>query len=389
MKKRRPLKGLRTRRRANGTTRMWWEPSAAERDHGIEPVELDADRPTWSERRARELNDEAAATVTGKARRGPGGKTMTALIARYRRDPMFTSKKDKTRRGYLGFLRIIERKWGGHAVISFTKPVLREWYLANTRERGETMAARLNAMMSVLFGYAELVGWRAEGSNPCSHLKVKANPAKRSRTAGWGELDALIAAAHQLDLPDIAMAIRLSTFQGQRQRDVITARPADFDSWPARRGDRIEQVLAWKVLRSKNGTLGLVEIHPELLADLRDLLDRRDNCDVLLLDNRTGTPFTEDSFQRRWRDVRALAAQTCPSITAPGSQLQFRDLRRTFGVWARDGGASVDDTADVLGNSAAQDAMLEDTYMPPSFETASRAVRAISRPTPKKKRKRA
>ena len=61
--------------------------------------------------------------------------------------------------------------------------------------------------------------------------------------------------------------------------------------------------------------------------------------------------------------------------------LQFRDLRRTFGVWARAGGAIKEDVADVLGNTADTDPELGEVYMPPQFTTASRAVMAVKRPT--------
>lgn len=71
------------------------------------------------------------------------------------------------------------------------------------------------------------------------------------------------------------------------------------------------------------------------------------------------------------------------------ASLQFRDLRRTFGVLSRAGGASADDTGDVLGNSAATNPRLRQTYMPPSLTTASRAVAAIGRPLPSSERKKA
>ena len=85
-------------------------------------------------------------------------------------------------------------------------------------------------------------------------------------------------------------------------------------------------------------------------------------------------------------EVRAEAATHCPTILhAP--QLQFRDLRRTFAVWAKSGGASDDDVGDVLGNTAALDPRLQETYMPASFDTATRAVLSVQRPAPKQRKK--
>ena len=106
----------------------------------------------------------------------------------------------------------------------------------------------------------------------------------------------------------------------------------------------------------------------------------RDGQVYLLIDPATGNPYSGDLFRKRWSKVRKAAAETCPTLTARGNALQFRDLRRTFGVWARMAGASKDDIADVLGNSAGQDPTLAGVYMPPSFYTALRAVDAVQRP---------
>ena len=103
----------------------------------------------------------------------------------------------------------------------------------------------------------------------------------------------------------------------------------------------------------------------------------------LLVDEATGEAYTDDLLRRRFIAVRAAAARTRPSLLRPN--LQLRDLRRTFGVLARAGGGLREDVGDVLGNSAAVDPLLNETYMPASFETASRAVLSIVRPVAAKK----
>eukprot|EP00919_Chromeraceae_sp_WS-2016_P079842 GHVR01188887.1.p1 GENE.GHVR01188887.1~~GHVR01188887.1.p1 ORF type:complete len:110 (-),score=14.87 GHVR01188887.1:181-510(-) len=50
--------GLRQRRRANGSWRVWWEPNQSARDLGFDAVELNADRATWSVREAKRLNED-------------------------------------------------------------------------------------------------------------------------------------------------------------------------------------------------------------------------------------------------------------------------------------------------------------------------------------------
>lgn len=379
----RKIPGLRHRQRADGSWRVWWEPGATARAAGQKPVELDADRPTWSERQAEALNARSGKKGT-TAPLGSASRSIAALINVYRRDPEFLDKKPKTRASYTANLRIIEAKWGPHRVAEFSKAVLRDWYQANRAARGDAQALALHRMMSILFSFAELKGWRAEGSNPAFRIKAR-TPRPRNRVATWDELDALIAAADAAGLPSVGTAALLSALQGQRQTDVIAATRDQFHKVTMPGGDQ-PSVWAWRVDRSKRGTLGLMRLHPIVQHRLMPRLIHADPDACLLGDERNGTPYHEELFQRRWREVRATAAQHQPSLTG-ADQLQFRDLRRTFAVWAKAGGATDDDVGDVLGNTAALDPRLQETYMPPSFETASRAVLTIRRPQPEKRRK--
>lgn len=384
------IAGLRQRRRADGSWRVWWEPNASARELGFSPVELDENRATWSVRQAKQMNEDVARKRSGdtQAPTGPGGRTVSALIHLYKRDAEFTDKKPKTQASYLRNLSIIDKKWGSFPVISFTKPIMREWYITNRTARGETMAVRLIGMMSILFSFAELKGWRPEDSNPCFRLKMKI-PKGRSRVASWDELDAILDAATETGLPSVGTAALMSALQGQRETDVLAATCGLFKQITTAAGDGQQTVWTWKVDRSKReDTLGLMRIHPIALDRILAHHDADNPDRALLIEERTGRAYDEDLFQRRWKEVRAAAAMHQPSLTGV-NQLQFRDLRRTFAVWSKAGGASDDDVGDVLGNTAAIDPQLQEVYMPPSFETASRAVMSIERPQSQKKRRKA
>lgn len=384
------IPNLRQRRRADGSWRIWWEPSGTAREHGLKPVDLDASKLTWSIRQAKKLNEDASATIAGDAPRavGPGGRTLSALIHAYRRDPEFTDKKPATRTSYEANLRLIERKWGPQPVSAFSKPIMREWYVTLRSTAGETQAVSLIRTMSILFSFAELKGWRAEDTNPCYRLKMK-QPTKRRRVATWAELDALLDASIELDLRVVGTACLMSALQGQRQTDVLEAVKEDFSELtiPLPSGGQ-RQVWAWRVDRSKRGTLGMMQLHPIVLERIEAQLTDEDFDGPILINPRSGRAYDKFAFSDHFDQVRAKAAETLPSLIGQ-DQLQFRDLRRTFSVWARAGGASDDDVGDVLGNSAALDPQLQDTYMPPTFETASRAVLSIARPTPSQERKKA
>lgn len=379
-----PPAGLRERTRADGTTRIWWEPSPAARQLGFAPVDLDENRPTWSRRQAeRLLADVARAQRTGR-RDTPraSSRTVDALIADYQRSLAYLEGlRPKTRASYAAHFRLIAEKWGPHQVRDFTKPVMRTWYETLFRTKSAHMAAAQLRAMSILLGHAEMIGWRAEGSNPCYRLRM-VTPAPRARAATWAEVDAITTTADRIGLPSIGTAALLSLLQGQRQTDIILARAGDFTTRITRDGSDRRARIQWTFTRSKRGNAAALWLHDEVAPRIAPLLTGATPDRRLLHDEETGKPYTEDSFARRWAKVRAAAIEAESAAGRPTTlaDLQFRDLRRTFGVLSRRGGSTRDDTADVLGNSAATNPRLAETYMPAQLDTASRAVDAIRRP---------
>lgn len=395
-------RGFRTRVRADGSVRCWWEPRAEDRKLGFAAVDLDADRMTWSRRQAEDLNEKVAAAKAegpkGRAKVAAGragARTISALIASYRTSPHFTGKlAEKTRDSYGKLLLQIEEKWGVYRVAEFDKSVINTWYEALYAVKGPRMAQALVRMMSILFARAEVLRWRPENSNPCWRLQI-VTPDPRQRAGAAEELAAIIAGAQALGLPGMEMAIRLAIYQGQRQTDIRAVTRGAFALVPRLfPGEtRVRKVWVWTFVRSKKKNAGGMIVHPDVVPQLRALLadagtagmPRRPE-DPLILDPATGRAYDEFLFNKRWHAILAWAAKPeggdCPGI----SGLQFRDLRRTFGVLARAGGASKDDVGDVLGNSAAVNPILGETYMPASFDTASRAVAAVKSKTPRRGR---
>lgn len=380
---------LRQRQRADGSWRIWWEPRAEDRKLGFEVVELAADRLDWSMREAKRLNAELErAQKAGTRKDAPrsSSRTISDLIQDYQRSVHYTGTlADATRKSYRVLMLQIEDKWGVRRVVDFDKPTMTTWYQTLYHGKGPRIAQALIRMMSILFSHAEnVLGWRPENSNPCLRLKVQ-TPEGRSRVATWPEIDALLAAADAAGLPSMALAIRIGLFQGQRETDVIKATRGAFQLLPVRHeGEAAARpVWVWSLRRSKKSNDGVMAVHDEVIPSLRLALAEtgsaekpRKAADRLLIEERIGRAYDVDLFAKRWAEVRELAAKQIPSVAT----LQYRDLRRTFGVLARAGGASKDDAGDVLGNSAANNPLLGEIYMPSSFHTASRAVAAVQRP---------
>jgi integrase len=381
-------RGLRSRQRADGTVRVWWEPRAADRKLGFTVVELDADRMTWSRRQAQALNDQVAAARAGgpgakaKAVKGrAGGRSVSALIADYRLTPHFKGRlAAKTRDSYGKLLLQIEAKWGVYRVAEFDKATMAAWYRTLFDTRGTRIAQALIRMMSILFAHAEELGWRPDNSNPCMRLKL-VTPVVRSRAGTAAELEALLAAADAIGQPGMGLAIRLAVYQGQRQTDIRQAQRSAFSLRDLPTGKR---AWVWQFVRQKRGTPATLVIHQAVVPQLRGAL-ADPSAEHLIRDASTGRPYDEFLFNKRWRAIRDWAADPEKGGCGQIGDLQFRDLRRTFGILARAGGASRDDVGDVLGNSAAVNPQLGEVYMPASLETASRAVAAV--PMPRRARK--
>lgn len=379
------IKRLRQRQLASGKWRVWWEPEGAVRKLGFEPVDLDAARATWSARQAKQLNEDVDRARRGESltpRAPAGGRTISALIEIFKGSRQFLERKEATRAGYIWHMGVIEKKWGDALVKDFTKPVMNQWYEALLKTGKTTLATSMLRHMSILFSFAELIGWRAECSNPCQKLRLKV-ARKRKRHATWPEFDALLDAADRLGFMAMKCGIAQAVLSSQRQLDVIGTSIDGIRTvtLPDVLGRPVE-CLAWELVRSKRDNYGIMPLHGDLAPLVRAQMGDR-TTGPLLIDEATGAPYSGDLFRKRWAAIRTEAARKCPSLTTPGNPLQFRDLRRTFGVWARAGGASREDIGDVLGNSAATDPQLGEIYMPPSLTTTARAVFSIVRPTEK------
>ncbi len=386
---------LRERQRTDGSWRVWWECEAAVKKLGFASVDLDAKAPLKAAREARRLNDEVdQARRTGSAPRAKRGPVCIEDVAEdFRRSVQWDLLAAKTRDSYGKGFRLIITKWGDVPVQDFTKPMARTWYESLYRDAGHWQAAALIRLLSILMAHAELRGWRPEMSNPCYRLGVSI-PKGRDRVASWDEYDALQAAAVRTGLPSIGVLVALSMLAGQRETDCMAALRGDFSArpvvWPG--ASAPVDVWVWDLSRSKTGASGTIMLHGDLAPMVAGILARPAPADArLVIEERLGRPYDEDLFQSRWGEVRAAAIAggdglaPCPTLAS----LQFRDLRRSFSVNARRGGASVDDAGDVLGNSAAKNARIKGTYMPPEFFTAARAVAAAGRPEVSEERKEA
>ncbi len=372
--------GLRQRKRADGTWRLWWEPTRAQRAAGAATVDLSDLAPGDAARKARRLAKDVLRNAT--TRPAPvyvAARSVSATILDYTASLRFERLAENTKAGYRSLLKQIDEKWGAQPIVMFDKPVIDGWYETLFRTRGSFQSLALIRAFSIVFRHAEKRGWRAAGSNPCSNPDT-VRPKGRSRVGSWAELDACLQAARRMGLRQMRLAIMLATFGGQRQTDVLAVVPGDFETLRLLVPGSVQPrtVWVWSLVRSKRGNAGQVPVHPMIVPALRvALMTAHTGPGTLIWDHATGAAFTKRLFWDRWDAIRTEAAKTVPSVRT----LQWRDLRRTFAHLSRRGGASKSDVADILGNTADTNAQLTDVYMSPQLATSIRAVDAIARPT--------
>lgn len=392
-----PAPGLRQRWRVRTKDwRIWWEPSPAQRATGLKPVDLDADRLTWSNKKAAALSRQAETNLQRRnpvARRiaNPSKNSIDALVITFldpknRRFHRNSTAHKKNVRYDIG--RILDR-WGGTAVRSLTKPVVYTWYETLYADHGARLAQRLIGTLSTLLSYGALKG--LVDVNPLIRMGLE-TPTPRARLISWPEYDALDAAADRLALPSMRLALALSMFMGQRGTDCWNVTAGAFVQHVIDRGQ--DPVLCWRLVRSKDRKkkLSYLRVHPEVEPHIDAALARLAAADWpgapipddarLVIQDISGNPMNEHYFQKSFAKIRASAAERLPSVASA----QFRDLRRTFSNNARHAGMVSDDVDDALGNTAGSDPNLRQVYMPASDERAASAIMAVQRPEETKKR---
>lgn len=367
-----PTDGLRQRQRSDGTWRIWWEPTARQAKLGAKVVDLSNLRGGEAQRRATALTKDYAET-TPRLR----AHSIDALIADYTASRWFTKLRDSTKGSYRSNMNTIAAKWGPQPVPSFDGPTVNSWYESLLNARGHSRAHSLIIMLQILFKHAERRGWIAKGSNPAADMGMDKPVPQSTRVATDAEIDALLHAADARN-PTLALALRLSVHTGQRVEDIRTARPSEFEpaAIPVVGRAKPVQGYYWRMLRSKRGNAGVIPIiNAQLVAGLAAQLARADvQAKGQLLLNGNGQPYTRHRLGDHFDVVRAAAAQTLPSIHG----LQWRDLRRTFGVRLRIAGVSRDDIGDVLGNTVGISPDLAARYTPATAASTTRAVAAVS-----------
>jgi integrase len=253
--------------------------------------------------------------------------TVADLAAHFLAQHVEAKRKVRTAREYRRLIEnVILPALGRKRVADVTRSDVAR--LHHARRTTPTEANRALALLSTMFRFAERVGERLDGSNPCRHVE-RFPQGRRERFLSADELARLgeVLAAYR-GSPYHVATIKLLIFTGARLGEVLGLRWEwiDFDRGEARLPD------------SKTGakTIHLPAPALEVLAALPRIEGERH-----VLGARRGTTFIEAP----WRRIRVAAGL---------DDVRLHDLRHAFASVAASAGMGLPIIGKLLGHTQAQ-----------------------------------
>jgi integrase len=197
------------------------------------------------------------------------------------------------------------------------------------------LANRGLAVLSKMMNLAEEWGLRADGTNPCRHVK-KYRESKRERFLDRQELKRLggvlaDAEAKQEESPFFIAAIRLLIFTGARLSEITTLRWSYVD-------------LADGVIRLPDSKTGAKSLYLNAAAiDVLKALPRMASNPYVIVGRKAGSHIVE--MEKPWQRVRRKAGL---------EDVRIHDLRHSFASVAVGSGMSLPMIGKLLGHTQAQ-----------------------------------
>lgn len=281
----------------------------------------------------------AALEILAQARRGvdPRAKltnppfipVMTDLSKRFMEEYVSAHCKPNTRVEYGRCIKLsIDRATGAKKVSEVARGDIAKLHHA-MRDR-PYQANRTLAVLSKMFSMAEVWGWRADGSNPCRHVRrYKERPRERFLTQE--EADRLGAVLREAEhaMPAAVTAFRLLLLTGCRLSEIRTLR------WEYVKDDCIE------LPDSKTGGR-VVPLGPEARAVLA-AVPRDDDNPWVIAGRQSDAPLA--NLHRPWSHIRKRAGL---------EDVRIHDLRHSFASRALALGESLTMIGKLLGHTQVQ-----------------------------------
>ncbi len=381
------IKGLTVKPGAGEKLLWYWEPNRAEKAAGWKPIKFGTDK------HAAQTGSEARNAEVAAWRRGEDPAETTSIEGTIAPAPLkhsafetISEHADRYRKQYLvhmspghqrtagSNLKLICEVFGDllpsdiqpHHITNWTDSLRgRGAYTDKGRQVSDTTAHNR------LRTFRALLAWI---KNP--HEKF-GQPKGRSLIWEADDRAAFIAAANDLGYPNMALAMRLAFYTGQRTQDLLSFTEAQLTEMKhlldaedrAFFADKQGKVWGWQFVQGKNEKSDSpsamhIPLEPELLEEVRRALARNRAADRIAVPPRLltyvlvneapgeagGEPWLYRHFNRRWNEVKDHAIKRTGRTGM--DKLVWHDLRRSRVVELKRQGHSHDRIATLTGHAA-------------------------------------
>ncbi|WP_084245939.1 tyrosine-type recombinase/integrase [Rhodoplanes sp. Z2-YC6860] len=278
--------------------------------------------------------------------RAPAAGTFMTLIAAFKGSADYLKLASSTVRAYAAYIKLIEEEFGDLPLAALKDPRVRGEFkawrdrFANTPRKADYAWSTLSRILSFSKDRGLI------SSNPCEG-GGRLYAANRTDKI-WQDTD--VAALLGVAPPELALAMMLALWTGQRQGDLLRL------PWSAYDGKHI------RLTQSKTGRRIVVPAG----QPLRTLLDRTERRGPLVLTTTRGRPWTSDGFRTSW-------GKACDRAGIRG--LTFHDIRGSAVVRLALADATVPQIATFTGHSLRDvEAILDAHYLGRDVQLAEIAV---------------
>jgi integrase len=281
-----------------------------------------------------------------RAIRAPKASTLMTLIAEFKGSSDYRQLAPSSIRAYTTYIKLIEDEFGDLPLAALNdlrvRGEFKSWRdrFANTPRKADYLWSTLSRILS----FSKDRGLIA--TNPCEG-GGRLYAADRADKV-WQDAD--VASFLSQASPELALAMMLALWTGQRQGDLLRL------TWSAYDGNHI------RLRQSKTGRRVVVPAG----EPLRTVLARTDRRGPMILTTTRGQPWTSDGFRTSW-------AKACAKTNIHG--LTFHDLRGSAVVRLALADATVPQIATFTGHSLhGVEAILDAHYLGRDVKLAEIAV---------------
>jgi len=254
-------------------------------------------------------------------------------------------------------------------VAAIDKIALNDFFLYLKKARGHHMAQAAIAAFSAAYTWGGLDRrWRL-GANPRHQIELP-RPEGRIVIYSDAEIRALLEAADAMERSSIGDAVMLGLFTAQRQRDRVFLKDEGLvDGRRHFRQTKTKKLVAVKDAPQLAARLAEARVRTAAMA-LKFGHKAEQRPATIIVDERTGDTYKQDTYRHAFAEVRATAAAALPSLLGKRDQ----DLRDTAVTWLARAGCTLLEICAISGHSPRSAQTIIKHYLGSQAELADAGV---------------